>query len=126
MPKTPYVAAERARCRRQMFGCSTAEAIGQPIDRFIPERFRAAHRDHIVCFGATDATTRHIGGSERRALPFGAARQRPPSVSVDAHSALHAFLPGKRAHGFPAPERRTTSEHQAAATMAVATTAIKR
>ncbi|NJL17021.1 MAG: PAS domain-containing protein [Nitrospira sp.] len=28
------------RAAEQMFGCSTREAIGQPLDRFLPERFR--------------------------------------------------------------------------------------
>ncbi len=26
-----------------MFGCSGTEAIGEPLDRFVPARFRAAH-----------------------------------------------------------------------------------
>jgi PAS domain S-box-containing protein len=30
----------------QMFRCSAAEVLGQTIDRFIPERNRAAHRGH--------------------------------------------------------------------------------
>jgi PAS domain S-box-containing protein len=45
----------------QMFGCTAADAVGRPIDRFIPERFRAAHRDHIDRFGATRATARRMG-----------------------------------------------------------------
>src|SRR5207302_6707415 len=40
----------------KMFGCSTAEAIGQPIDRFIPE-----HREHIRSFGETRVTKRSMG-----------------------------------------------------------------
>ena len=35
----------------KMFGCSAAEARGQSMDRFIPERFRARHRQHILDFG---------------------------------------------------------------------------
>jgi len=45
----------------KMFGCPVRDAIGSPIDRFIPERFRAAHRQHIQHFGDTDATTRTLG-----------------------------------------------------------------
>lgn len=45
----------------QMFRCSADEAIGQPIDRFIPERFRHAHREHIRHFGETRATNRRMG-----------------------------------------------------------------
>ncbi len=40
----------------KMFGCATAEAIGQPIDRFIPE-----HREHIRSFGETRVTKRSMG-----------------------------------------------------------------
>ena len=45
----------------RIFGCSAAEAIGGPLDRFIPVRFRAAHRAHVENFGRTGATTRMMG-----------------------------------------------------------------
>ncbi|MBI2296078.1 MAG: PAS domain S-box protein [Betaproteobacteria bacterium] len=45
----------------RVFGCPAGEAIRQPLDRFIPERFRAAHRKHIERFGATGETTRMMG-----------------------------------------------------------------
>ncbi|MBE7433014.1 MAG: PAS domain S-box protein [Anaerolineales bacterium] len=44
-----------------MFGCPAAEAMGQPLDRFIPERFREAHRRHIHAFGRTNQTRRAMG-----------------------------------------------------------------
>ncbi len=44
-----------------MFRCSAAEAIGQPLDRFIPERFRPAHREHIQVFGKTSLSSRSMG-----------------------------------------------------------------
>ncbi len=34
----------------RMFRCSAAKAIGQPLDRFIPARYRAEHRRHIQEF----------------------------------------------------------------------------
>ena len=43
------------------FGTPAREAIGQPLDRFLPERFRAAHRDHIRLFGETNVTKRTMG-----------------------------------------------------------------
>ena len=46
---------------QQMFRCSSAQAVGQSIDQFIPERFRAAHAMHIRQFVATGATKRVIG-----------------------------------------------------------------
>jgi len=48
-------AAERA------FGCPRREAFGDPIERFIPARFRAAHRAHIERFRRTGVTTRRMG-----------------------------------------------------------------
>lgn len=45
----------------KMFGCSSSEAIGGPLDRFIPERFRTAHGDHIERFVRTGETSRRMG-----------------------------------------------------------------
>lgn len=45
----------------KMFRCSANEAIGQPIDRFIPDRFRTAHREHVHAFGETNVTRRSMG-----------------------------------------------------------------
>ena len=42
----------------KMFRCSRAEGMGQPIDRFIPQRFRAAHSGHVRTFGETGVTAR--------------------------------------------------------------------
>lgn len=44
----------------RMFQCKAEEAIGRPIDRFIPERFRGAHHGHIAAFGQSGVTNRRI------------------------------------------------------------------
>lgn len=44
-----------------MFGCSAQDALGQPLDRFIPERFRHSHAEHIRAFGRTGLTGRIMG-----------------------------------------------------------------
>ncbi len=44
-----------------MFRCSAAEALGQPLARFLPGRFREAHRRHVEAFAVTGATTRSMG-----------------------------------------------------------------
>ena len=49
------LAAER------MFQCPAAEAIGQPISRFIPQRFREAHHEHVNEFGRSGTTSRKMG-----------------------------------------------------------------
>ncbi len=45
----------------QMFGCSATEALGSPLERFIPERFRAVHRTHLERFARTGETGRRMG-----------------------------------------------------------------
>ena len=45
----------------RMFVCPAAEALGQPLDRFIPARLWATHRAHIRAFGATGVTSRAMG-----------------------------------------------------------------
>ncbi len=49
----------------KMFGCSAREAIERSIDRFIPGRFRAVHREDIRRFGNTNVTTRSMGGMDQ-------------------------------------------------------------
>lgn len=45
----------------QVFGCSAMDAIGAPLARFIPERFRAAHAKHVEQFGVTGVSDRQMG-----------------------------------------------------------------
>jgi PAS domain S-box-containing protein len=45
----------------QLFNCPAAEALGQSLDRFIPERFRADHPGWMEEFGVTDVTARTMG-----------------------------------------------------------------
>jgi PAS domain S-box-containing protein len=45
----------------RMFRCPASEALGQPITRFIPSRFHAAHAGHIRKFGETGVTNRAMG-----------------------------------------------------------------
>lgn len=62
------LAAER------MFGCAAAEALGKPVDIFIPERFREAHAEHLRVFAETtpnhdalsptSVVAKHTDGSE--------------------------------------------------------------
>ena len=49
------------RAAEQMFGCSVHEAVGQPLDRFLPERFREHHRHHVRAFGQSGVTSRKMG-----------------------------------------------------------------
>src|SRR5262247_3806115 len=45
----------------RMFRCPAKDALGHSLDRFIPDRFRQAHREHIRVFGETNVTQRTMG-----------------------------------------------------------------
>ena len=45
----------------RMFGVAAADAIGAPIERFIPERYRAGHSEHIRRFKEAGVTNRRMG-----------------------------------------------------------------
>ena len=51
------------RAAERLFRCDAGDAIGQSLDLFVPERFRAAHRSHIQFFGQAGTTTRAMGGA---------------------------------------------------------------
>jgi len=55
----------------RMFRCPVADAIGQSLSRFIPDRFREIHREHIRVFGETGVTTRAMA-SQRPLMALGA------------------------------------------------------
>ena len=44
-----------------MFGCSAKDAMETSIARFLPERFRAKHRQHVKRFGKSQVTDRRMG-----------------------------------------------------------------
>jgi PAS domain S-box-containing protein len=50
----------------RMFGCAAAQALGAPLEKFIPQRYRAAHHVHVERFGRTGETARRMG--RRQAL----------------------------------------------------------
>ncbi len=45
----------------QVFRCSRQEAVGAPLDRFIPQRFRAGHRELVGNFGHAGSVSRRMG-----------------------------------------------------------------
>jgi PAS domain S-box-containing protein len=44
-----------------VFGCPRDQAVGAPLDWFIPERFRAGHRELVRRFGESVETSRRMG-----------------------------------------------------------------
>jgi PAS domain S-box-containing protein len=45
----------------RIFGYPAAEAIGKPLDHFLPQRFRSAHAEHVRGFARTGVTSRAMG-----------------------------------------------------------------
>jgi PAS domain S-box-containing protein len=51
------------RAAEKIFGWPGAQVMGRPLDLLLPERFRAAHHEHILRFAATGVTSRRMGAS---------------------------------------------------------------
>jgi two-component system, cell cycle sensor histidine kinase and response regulator CckA len=45
----------------RMFRCSGDAALGQPLETFVPARYRAGHAEHVRQFGTTGVTSRSMG-----------------------------------------------------------------
>ncbi|KAK45595.1 histidine kinase [Caballeronia jiangsuensis] len=45
----------------RVFQCAASDAIGGPLSRFIPERYRAAHEHQVRQFGKTGVSDRQMG-----------------------------------------------------------------
>jgi PAS domain S-box-containing protein len=48
------------RAAEQIFRCPAKDALGQTLDKFIPQRFRESHREHIRSFGQTGVSSRSM------------------------------------------------------------------
>jgi PAS domain S-box-containing protein len=51
------------RAAEQIFGWSSAQALGEPLDKLLPERFRASHSQQVKHFSATGVTSRRMGAA---------------------------------------------------------------
>jgi diguanylate cyclase (GGDEF)-like protein/PAS domain S-box-containing protein len=49
------------RAAEEIFGCAAAQAVGAPLEKFIPQRFRGAHRRHVTDFGESGKSARDMG-----------------------------------------------------------------
>ena len=49
------------RAAEQVFRVRRDQALGSSLDRFLPARFRGAHRGHVEAFGRTGVTSRRMG-----------------------------------------------------------------
>jgi PAS domain S-box-containing protein len=67
-----------------MFGCLAADAMGRPLDRFIPERARASHRDDISRFGETGFTKRTAHPAQHLTALHADGKEFPIEASISA------------------------------------------
>ncbi len=79
------------RAAENVFRCPIAEALGASLDRFIPARFREAHRAHVQRFGESGVTNRRMG----RLDPLTGVRADGEEFPIEA-SISHAEVGGKR------------------------------
>src|SRR5205823_2685169 len=66
----------------QMFRCPASEVLGQPIDRFIPERFRHVHQQHIRTFGRTGVTSHSMRSPGTLAARRGDGEEFPIEATI--------------------------------------------
>lgn len=69
----------------QMFLCAVSEAVGQPLDRFLPEKSRAIHPKHIQSFGHTGTSSRRMGALGRISGLRANGEEFPIEASISQH-----------------------------------------
>lgn len=74
-----------------IFRCSAKEAIGGPLDRFIPERYQKSHRAHVARFGESGVTMRRMGA----AMVLSGLRSDGEEFPIDA-SISHVSVSGQK------------------------------
>lgn len=77
----------------KMFACSRNEAIGRSLERFLPQRFRAAHHGHVKTFGAAGVTTRRMGHNTVLSALRGDGTEFPieASISKSGEAGAHVY-----------------------------------
>lgn len=74
-----------------MFRCKAHDALGQPLDQFLPTRFRDIHRHHVETFGSTGDTSRSMG----HLAPLTAVRGDGEAFPIEA-TISHVEIGGRR------------------------------
>jgi len=69
----------------QMFGVPAVQALGQPLDRFIPQRYRDRHRQLVKAFGRSGAGSR-VMGQPRQLVGLRADGSEFPMEASIAHT----------------------------------------
>jgi PAS domain S-box-containing protein len=64
----------------RMFRCPVSDAVGTPLERFLPARFRTSHTEHMRAFGQNSVTRRTMGGFS----PLSALRTNGEEFPIEA------------------------------------------
>ncbi len=75
----------------QMFVCSAAGTLGQPIERFIPDRFREAHAEKVRAFGRSQEGRRKIANTVTALRTTGDEFPAEASISHTRVDGEHLF-----------------------------------
>ena len=81
----------------RIFGMSIEDAMGRPIEDFIPERFRGVHGSHVHNFGLHEHTSRKMGqggqifGLRANGEEF-PAKASISQFEIDGHAVFNVFL----------------------------------
>ena len=71
-----------------MFGCPREDALGSPMERFLPERYRARHARWMASFGAGSAASRAMGRPGQIQARRQDGREFPADASI-SHVLVH-------------------------------------
>ena len=69
-----------------IFDSPEAEALGQSLDRFIPQRLRTAHAEHLEDFGRTGISERSMGKRKPLAALRGNGEEFPIESSISQYT----------------------------------------
>lgn len=72
----------------RMFGCTAEAAIGSPLERFIPQRYRDAHHSHVENFG-TSTTPARVMAPQMEVIGLRLDGSEFPIESTISHVKVH-------------------------------------
>lgn len=90
-----------------MFGCPPEQALGQPIARFVPLAYRAAHRNHVRRFTASSDLQRHLAPGRNISALRADGSEFPVEITL---SRVDTVVDGRTRHWFAALMRDMTTE----------------
>ena len=76
----------------KIFGWPAAQVTGGPLDKLIPERFRAAHGKHVRHFAETGTTSRGMGGGTVLHGLRASGEEFPMEASISQLDTAHGKL----------------------------------